>query len=1263
ALQPEFTMRALSDMADLARAKGLRLEINGEFAGPGLRQWLDTLGADHLAVAGRPPTITPAYVPLRGIAPSPPLAFEFNDEAVAWGQRMWPRPEGADVANLAANPSRVGLSQTEFDALNSYAGGHYGYLNGKLRGSDTWQADALDMAGWETPGEVDEWISAIDAAMARTPVPEPVVVWRGIDSAGLNGLTPEQAIGKTFNEKGYMSTSAGPMPDLDQTFSGVDYDMHLRLTVPDGTPAYYTRNISAFPDENELLLGHGLDFKVTGATKVDDEWIIDATIVPKAPALRGISPEPPQLRVPWDRPYSAPPPVPALTGEEALADAAKRIDVSDVVPMDASRHGFTFDSLIGDIPGPAPLTGAPNSVVLYDIPNQRWPRSVAIIYGDDGAARAAASLSHDLYDTPQLAGIGGVAVVPGMERQGWATRLYDSLIDEHHIDVVSGIGGAGEFTPEGKAFALRYLEHRRASTPLRGIAPEPGPLSEVAGLPAVPADMSLLPEAQFETMTRDLNYGVSSKAVRQDPVSGDEFLIKFDNPQSEVAAGALADAMGLRTQRAVIRTIDGNEAAVLPVVKPASSMADMPGATMREDIANLTPEQSAELARQSVLDYLIGNRDTHSGNWLIDDQGRMWGIDRNSWDANTLTYGNNDVAYFFDSERMGILGGHPVFGEAVYFPTETRILDHVTPDTFRDAIARLDVISDEDLIRLMGPIMEHTTLGPTSATEQLIARRATVRDGYERLMAETVQRAGADVPDVWKAWDGSFAAPLRGVSPAPPVRDLSAAAMPTYTDPHALSFVDVDAAAEDIERLSRTTDNWYNSLLPAEQEALLIRKTDATVSADLNSWLRAASPDADMPSEVSLLDSVVASAHLPEPKVLYRGVQREGLDVPSVGDVITDPGYVSTSTDPMAAVVYAAGEPSQPPGIVYRYAIPQDYPAAVVGDHMGAYEWEREVLLGRDTPMQVTAVHPNVVIEGESRAVTVVDVSPAALVPAAPATPRVAPELASRDDFYRAGNMDYKMRSADQAKAFDALPDDTYVWVFHATDRENADRLMAEGLRQSNLPENLARQRYAAGEDAVFAPGAGVGAGTYVAGTAYSVEGYGRHIIGFRVKKSDLVVPPEAGTATLGDAMAHGDIGGLLVQDVEPSAMVRLVDTGRVPGDSYDELAAAMSAQPALRGVAPEMPIDRALANLDMAPSVPGGFEPDWASEKGSFAVRSAPETAPPGTVHVDRIDYPGAGPSLSVVIYGPDGKPAGVFSGLLSGTRAKPQKGAVGAF
>ncbi len=163
-------------------------------------------------------------------------------------------------------------------AVQFYTGNGYEDVNERLR-------DGTPIDG------VDEKIALIDAAIAAAPtVPTPIVVGRsvaesvfGLPRRGEGPITAESNAqrlaaaralrGRPLRDDGYMSTSL-------QTDSQY-YDRHevsLQLEVPAGTKALYVsahpnvgdspdpRGLAAYgPDENELLLGRGIEYEVIDA--------------------------------------------------------------------------------------------------------------------------------------------------------------------------------------------------------------------------------------------------------------------------------------------------------------------------------------------------------------------------------------------------------------------------------------------------------------------------------------------------------------------------------------------------------------------------------------------------------------------------------------------------------------------------------------------------------------------------------------------------------------------------------------------------------------------------------------------------------------------------------------------------------------------------------------------------------------------------------------------------------------------------------------
>lgn len=121
-------------------------------------------------------------------------------------------------------------------------------------------------------------------------------------------------------------------------------------------------------------------------------------------------------------------------------------------------------------------------------------------------------------------------------------------------------------------------------------------------------------------------------------------------------------------------------------------------------------------------------------------------------------------------------------------------------------------------------------------------------------------------------------------------------------------------------------------------------------------------------------------------------------------------------------------------------------------------------------------------------------------------------------------------------------------WVYHASESPDT---FAEGVKMENVPQHLARQRFAAGEPTEFHPGQGVGQGTYVAGEAHEVDSYGHWMHAIAVPTSHLEVPPEAGDYRPTDVEYHlnrGAVGALLTRDV---GVEHIVNMGRIRQSGY----------------------------------------------------------------------------------------------------------------
>ncbi|WP_414168300.1 ADP-ribosyltransferase [Streptoverticillium reticulum] len=142
----------------------------------------------------------------------------------------------------------------------------YVEMNGYLRGK----------AHLGTPHVLHN-IEETDKVLAGRPLPEDVMVVRGTGLSHIDVDSPLEMVGDTFPDNGYMSTSLGnhPVP----SFGGKE--AILRLRVPKGTPALWVERISEFGvSERELLLGRGVEYRVTRVFRDNGQWQIYGEVLP-----------------------------------------------------------------------------------------------------------------------------------------------------------------------------------------------------------------------------------------------------------------------------------------------------------------------------------------------------------------------------------------------------------------------------------------------------------------------------------------------------------------------------------------------------------------------------------------------------------------------------------------------------------------------------------------------------------------------------------------------------------------------------------------------------------------------------------------------------------------------------------------------------------------------------------------------------------------------------------------------------------------------
>ena len=148
------------------------------------------------------------------------------------------------------------LSPKQADAFAKYSNSDYSNINDSLRGLDT-----------PTP-ENAKRIQIMKDTLNKSSFPEDTVLYRGTSTnalGDLKNLSPEDMIGKSFIEDGFMSTSRSNF--VAKSFTG---DMHMTILAPEGAPALDIAPISGFPSESEYLFNAGQKMLILDAQKIKD---------------------------------------------------------------------------------------------------------------------------------------------------------------------------------------------------------------------------------------------------------------------------------------------------------------------------------------------------------------------------------------------------------------------------------------------------------------------------------------------------------------------------------------------------------------------------------------------------------------------------------------------------------------------------------------------------------------------------------------------------------------------------------------------------------------------------------------------------------------------------------------------------------------------------------------------------------------------------------------------------------------------------------
>lgn len=150
--------------------------------------------------------------------------------------------------------------------LSYYQGAGYGLINNALRAGETSSATKL-----------------MDAAIAKNKLAQETVSYRGVTDIekvlGIKITDPKKLIGKSIEEKSYMSVSSSKKVAQSFAEGGSGKSAVFKLKVPKGTHYADMDNATGIKaKEKEFLLKRGASYKITSVKFVNGRYEIEATI-------------------------------------------------------------------------------------------------------------------------------------------------------------------------------------------------------------------------------------------------------------------------------------------------------------------------------------------------------------------------------------------------------------------------------------------------------------------------------------------------------------------------------------------------------------------------------------------------------------------------------------------------------------------------------------------------------------------------------------------------------------------------------------------------------------------------------------------------------------------------------------------------------------------------------------------------------------------------------------------------------------------------
>jgi hypothetical protein len=204
----------------------------------------------HPAPAGRPSAPVPPALPVQAAAAAGAAVLPLKPKAPRKSKATKPDYQTVDKATKEvfqdiSNTIYMNASEQEQKALKAYTGTEFSDMNDMLYGKIPYDA------------YYDRQNKRLDRIIKKFKLKKDIITYRGTDASHYT----DWEMDKTYTLPAFISTS------IDKNNEIVNPDFIIEMRIKKGTRGMYIGSLSKHEEEDEFLLGRGLNYRVIEKTK------------------------------------------------------------------------------------------------------------------------------------------------------------------------------------------------------------------------------------------------------------------------------------------------------------------------------------------------------------------------------------------------------------------------------------------------------------------------------------------------------------------------------------------------------------------------------------------------------------------------------------------------------------------------------------------------------------------------------------------------------------------------------------------------------------------------------------------------------------------------------------------------------------------------------------------------------------------------------------------------------------------------------------